>query len=126
MNAIRIITRVLPYVFELSTPAVENALFWTPTTESTGETSSIRDTLGAKLCIAVVKCCFVRGFTLPDYVSDNHGVQYVIWAPGLGVSVAPNSSKEIDTARIETLRLLLVLLSHGMYISPTELLSFGM
>ncbi|TPX43247.1 hypothetical protein SeMB42_g04800 [Synchytrium endobioticum] len=130
LNAIRILTRILPYVFESASPALENSLFWTPppspapTTPSTDDGRSIRDTLGAKLCIAVVKCLFVRGFTLPDYVSDLHGVQYVIWAHGLGVSVAPNSSKEIDTARIETLRLLLVLLSHGMYIAPTELLSF--
>ncbi|TPX35892.1 hypothetical protein SmJEL517_g01803 [Synchytrium microbalum] len=120
INAVRILTRILPYIFEVPQSPIEENLFW----KAEGADGGLKDTLGAKLCTAVVKLLFIRGFTLPDYVSDHNGLQYVIWAPGLGVNVGPNSTREVDCARIETMRLFLVLLSHGMYVVPTELLNF--
>lgn len=73
LNAIRLLTRILPFLFELDQNNVQDPfynMFW------------IVDegvNAGMKLVQNVVKLLFLRGFTLPDIVSDTPGVHYIIW-----------------------------------------------
>jgi hypothetical protein len=60
--------------------------------------------------------------TLPDVVSDNPGVRYIVWDRGVGASVAPPYSAVIVSHRIEILRLLLVFLSGVIYVPTAEAL----
>lgn len=50
-------------------------------------------------------------------------VNHVIWESGVGSSTPIASSREHDMNRIEVLRLLIVLLSKSMYVSPSHVLS---
>ncbi|KAJ3063831.1 hypothetical protein HK102_008374, partial [Quaeritorhiza haematococci] len=129
LNCIRILTRILPYIFETQSDEFEERLFWSSSpvggTESEGAEQQEQqkdDPLGALLVKAVIKLLFSRTFTLPDVVSETPGIHYVIWYQGIGASVAPPSSKELAQARTETLRLLLTLLSRTMYCPPASVL----
>ncbi|KAI8817091.1 high-temperature-induced dauer-formation protein-domain-containing protein [Fimicolochytrium jonesii] len=111
LNCIRILTRLLPYIFEAESD-FEDKLFW-----------SGDDLLAPKLCRAVVQLLFFRGFTLPEGTDPQtgHGVQYIIWEQGVGASVSPATTRTEITHRTETLRLLLTLLSRTIYIPTAKL-----
>ncbi|TPX57219.1 hypothetical protein PhCBS80983_g03995 [Powellomyces hirtus] len=116
LNCIRVLTRLLPYVFELEDGAVEDKLFWSPVE---GE-----EAIGTILSRAVVQLLFFRGFTLPIGTDPltAHGVQYIIWHQGVGASASPPTTKTEIIHRTETLRLLLTLLSRTVYIPTAKVL----
>ena len=72
-----------------------------------------------------LQCLFLAGFTLPPTMATAEGgkVNHVIWESGVGSSTPIGSSRENDMHRIEVLRLLIVLLSRSMYVSPSQVLS---
>jgi hypothetical protein len=68
LNSIRILTRLLPFIFEHSD--LENVLFWT--VDASGQTN------GHLLVTSALELLYFRGFTLPLEASDKQ-VAYIIW-----------------------------------------------
>ncbi|KAI9325311.1 high-temperature-induced dauer-formation protein-domain-containing protein [Zopfochytrium polystomum] len=113
LNCSRILTRIVPYIFETATSEnLAETIFWT---RSSDAADAVDDRLGPKLIRSVVQLLFYKGLTLPDSVSKDPGVRYVIWDKGVGASAAPSAPAAIIANRIEVLRLFLALLSSGMY-----------
>ncbi|KAJ3268938.1 hypothetical protein HDV01_002077 [Terramyces sp. JEL0728] len=110
-NCIRLLTRILPFIFEASNN-LENNMFWSVK----GDTC-----LGTKLSVIVSQLLFLRGFTIPSSKQNTPHVQYIIWQKGIGASTAPPAIKEEIVNRIEVMRLLLTLLSRTMYSTAGEL-----
>ncbi|KAJ3209147.1 cell wall biogenesis protein [Entophlyctis luteolus] len=104
-NCVRILTRVLPFVFEID--GLENSLFW-------GSVDSA-SSLGAKLTLATIELFFVKAYTLPPTSTT------AIWAHGIGCSTYPSQSLASTHARIDMLRLLQTLLSTRMYTPPESI-----
>ncbi|KAF9365288.1 hypothetical protein BGX34_010594 [Mortierella sp. NVP85] len=73
---------------------------------------------GRRLINVLLDLLFTSGFTLPTALETRTRVSYVIWETGVGSSKPIGTSKELDDNRTEILRLLLVLFSRSMYISP--------
>ncbi|KAF9228020.1 hypothetical protein BS17DRAFT_747084 [Gyrodon lividus] len=168
LNAIRVLQRVLPVIFEVEgeSNVFELEVLWKkvemddegedePTTTETpqfvieddddgsenGEgTNSISQppdskpkprpkkiplpSIGEKLFSCVNDLLFCCGFTLPPKIQvDHYKINYVIWEKGVGTTTDPGPSAQYDSNKTEILRLLLVLLSRQIYVSPGSLFS---
>lgn len=120
LNCLRILTRFLPYIFELDSQSEIgqkfHTLFWKH--KDGGECRA------SVLVRNVVELLFYRGFTLPEITSDKPGVHYVIWFKGIGTDQTPPESLAINNNRAEVLRIVLTLLSNQLYVPPHEVLLF--
>ncbi|KAJ6547333.1 high-temperature-induced dauer-formation protein-domain-containing protein [Mycena capillaripes] len=80
--------------------------------------------LGERLFSGIIDLLFCCGFTLPTKIQvDHYKINYVIWEKGIGSTSDPGSNHAYDSNKTEVLRLLLVLLSRQIYISPAALFS---
>ncbi|KAK2460561.1 hypothetical protein APHAL10511_007031 [Amanita phalloides] len=80
--------------------------------------------LAERLVDSVFDLLFCCGFTLPPRMQvDHHKIQYIIWEKGVGSTLDLGTSTTYDFHKIEVLRLLLVLLSKQIYVSPNSLFS---
>ncbi|CCH45744.1 hypothetical protein BN7_5330 [Wickerhamomyces ciferrii] len=80
--------------------------------------------LGENLIHILVDLLFTRGFTLIK--NDVLGVGFKIWEVGIGSNGKySNPTPELDSNRLEVLRLILTLSSQGLYIQPTKIVSTG-
>lgn len=110
LNILRVLIRVLPFVFEDAVTRWQTALFERVVDEATNKT------FGEKLVDLVLNCLFLPGLTLPESVSKRKdGTYAIIWETGVGATNAPASSYEVDTNRTEVIKLLLVLTSQILY-----------
>ncbi|CAG8738664.1 13751_t:CDS:10, partial [Cetraspora pellucida] len=167
LNCIRLLTRVMPFIFESEElDDWENEFFWTPTknikktikSETTSDIqnaskevndgipteNSERDAtqesstqnrnsseshetippLGERLLSALIDLLFLTGFTLPiNLSSESSRIVYVNWETGVGSTIPIGSSKENDSNKTETLRLLLALVSKSMYMPGATFIS---
>ncbi|KAJ7063078.1 high-temperature-induced dauer-formation protein-domain-containing protein [Mycena amicta] len=148
LNCLRILQRVLPVVFEVDAEvnAFEFDLFWRneEVAEDGVETASetpqfvIEDeddsdsakkrkqlpSLGERLFGSLSELMFCCGFTIPTKMKvDHHKINYVIWETGIGSTLDPGPSHTFDSNKTEVLRLLLVLFSRQIYVSPAALFS---
>lgn len=158
LNCIRILTRLLPFIYEKENLAEwERKFFWgsrrkrtrkasitktevifdeaveTNTTEgeqppvapsNPGETDyETVQPLMEELIDTLVDMLFYVRFTLPkSYGAESQTkVPYTIWQSGVGSNTPVPSSKELESNKIETLRLLLSITSQCMFI-PANLL----
>lgn len=130
-NALRILTRLLPYLFEVPDALLENDIFWNGLSHSnsnnsdpsnTTNASILPDTTGAKLVSTVLHLLFCQGYTLPEINGERTNFTLAIWRVGLGASSSPSSTAAFDQNRTEVLRLLLVILSKWMYFPPQQIL----
>ncbi|KAJ3401821.1 AAA ATPase afg3 [Chytriomyces hyalinus] len=106
VNCIRILTRILPFIFELGLgspieDSLETQLFWNP-----------KSHLGLSLTRAISRLLFVKGFTLLPTAFTK------IWEQGIACDEAPGQTTSTTRARIDLLRLLQTLLSAQMYYPP--------
>ncbi|CCA69579.1 hypothetical protein PIIN_03518 [Serendipita indica DSM 11827] len=94
---------------------------------STAEpTTQIQPSLAEQLINTLIDLLFCCGFTLPEKTRmDHHKFQYVIWEKGVGSSLTPSATSReqsyLDSNRTEVLRLLLILLSKQIYLSPSAI-----
>ncbi|KAI6111519.1 high-temperature-induced dauer-formation protein-domain-containing protein [Pisolithus croceorrhizus] len=92
--------------------------------ESKAKTKQTLPSLGEKLFRCIMDLLFCCGFTLPTKIQvDHYKINYVIWEKGVGSTVDPGPNAQYDSNKIEVLRLLLVLFSRQIYISPASLFS---
>ncbi|KAI9026658.1 high-temperature-induced dauer-formation protein-domain-containing protein [Phycomyces nitens] len=151
LNCCRIMTRIMPYIYECSECAEwEDAFFWTPRlVEKKGPENSEDETIKGTFeeqqhqqqqqqePIVDTKpqpqydtlpprgeVLLSSGFTLPiSMTTKDSRVVYAIWEAGIGSSKEIGTYKDNEMNRTEVLRLLTVLLSKSMYISSSQLLS---
>ena len=140
LNCIRVLTRVLPFVYEAEQlESWEEKLFWerrkktakakpradvlfdgsnnddNPTTTEPEPESDDLKPLGEELLDALVDLLFYSELTLPKTAPGKPKVSYAIWQTGVGCHTPVTSTKEYENNRKEILRLLLVLCGKAMY-----------
>ncbi|ORZ05293.1 high-temperature-induced dauer-formation protein-domain-containing protein, partial [Lobosporangium transversale] len=139
LNCIRILARLFPFIFESEDMADwEEHYFWRSADTAMSDTHQMYShhlssssapkqeertgpTYGQLLIKSLVDLLFTSGFTLPTALETRTRVSYVIWETGIGASNPIGTSKELDDNRTEVLRLLLILFSKSMYLSPANI-----
>ena len=137
LNCIRVLTRVLPFVYEdEKLDGWEDKLFWkkrrrwrdwdkaevlfdeTPkeqNEEPKGDRYEELKPLAEELIDTLVDLLFFVGFTVPPTDRSKKKVSYAIWQKGVGCTITMSATKEMESNRIEVLRLLLTLSSKSLY-----------
>ncbi|KAA8647007.1 Hid1 family protein [Aspergillus tanneri] len=148
LNCIRILTRILPFVYEADYLVEwEDKFFWgrrrrktreaqvatevlfdeAQAEEARDETSpraneyEERKPLAEELIDTLLDMLFFTDFTIPKLSTATSKVSYSIWQSGVGCNTSMGSSKELENNRCEVLRLLLTLTGKAMYM-PSSLL----
>lgn len=150
LNCIRVLTRLLPYIYEAEyLEDWEDEFFWStrrrlikkektnhgdmvvdePTAEEDNHTTQEHKPedyedvkpLGEELIDTLVDLLFFNDFTILRTEADKPKVSYSIWQSGVGCNTAVGSSQDIESRRMEILRLLLTLSSKSMY-TPANIL----
>ncbi len=142
LNCIRVLTRILPFLYEADhLEAWEERFFWaprkrrlpkenSPRTEVLFDESHPDETpegntteqfqhvkpLGEELIDTLIDLLFFTDFTLPHSDRSRNKVTYAIWQSGVGCNAPMSSSRELESNRTETLRLLLTLASKSLYL----------
>ncbi|CAG8920306.1 unnamed protein product [Penicillium salamii] len=148
LNCIRILTRLLPYVYEAEhLEGWEENFFWArrrrlarraqisgevlfdeaqPEDEEEG-TSPRPDNyedvkpLAEELIDTLIDLLFFTDFTIPRLPTAKGKVSYSIWQSGVGCNTAMGSSKAYESNRCEILRLMLTLTGKAMYLPSNTL-----
>jgi hypothetical protein len=147
LNCVRVLTRVLPYVYEVDQlNDWEDTFFWsarrrrtrraqlanevlfdeaqgdqTPHDGPDDEQYEDAKPLGEELIDNLLDLLFFTNFTIPELPQAKSKVTYAIWQSGVGCKTSLASNKELESNRCEVLRLLLTLTSKSMYMPPTLL-----
>ena len=145
LNCIRILTRVLPFIYESDNlGAWEEKFFWgarrkrskkskNAKTEvlfdgaASAETPEVDEEfeeakpLAEELLDTLMDLLFFSEFTLPRALSEKPKVNYAIWQTGVGCHTPISSTKEYENNRTEILRLLLVMSGRAMYMTQNIL-----
>ncbi|KAI9686753.1 MAG: hypothetical protein M1822_002812 [Bathelium mastoideum] len=146
LNCIRVLTRLFPYIYEVDNlEEWEERFFWGARRKRTrrgqirktevlfdeSNEDQIKDSpepefeeakpLAEELIDTLVDLLFFAEFTLPKGSSKNK-VTYAIWQSGVGCNNPIGTSTQLENNRMEILRLLLVMTSKSMYMSPSEIL----
>jgi hypothetical protein len=147
LNGLRILTRLLPYIYEAEHLADwEEHFFWQPrkpvsyTDPKTDESihrdgldeekiipEDQKDTqlgppLGEQLIDILINYLFFPGFTLPARRDEDGQPElrpvFTVWQSGIGANKGASMTKENERHAVEVLRLLLTLSSLAMYYAP--------
>ncbi|PYH80206.1 high-temperature-induced dauer-formation protein [Aspergillus uvarum CBS 121591] len=147
LNCIRILTRLLPYIYEAEhLEEWEEKFFWARRKKKTREAqvapevlfdeaqAEERDSaspraaeledakpLAEELIDTLLDLLFYTNFTIPKLSSAKTKVSWSIWQSGVGCNTSMGSTKELESNRCEVLRLLLTLTGKAMYM-PSNLL----
>ncbi|EYE98481.1 Hid1 family protein [Aspergillus ruber CBS 135680] len=148
LNCIRILTRVLPFVYEAEhLEDWEEKFFWSRRKKKTRQaqissevlfdeaqaeeqrdqasprTDDYEDVkpLAEEIIDTVLDLLFYTDFTIPQISTTTSKVSHSIWQSGVGCNTSMGSNKEMENNRCEILRLLLTLTSKAMYISSSVL-----
>uniref|UniRef100_A0AAQ5ZG88 HID1 domain containing b n=1 Tax=Amphiprion ocellaris TaxID=80972 RepID=A0AAQ5ZG88_AMPOC len=129
LNCTRILTRILPYIFE---DQDWRGFFWS-TVPGAGHTDELDDDDGARplaesLLLAVADLLFCPDFTVhshkrgPDSIENMQSIDSCeyIWESGVGFAQSPPLNYIHDLNRTELLRLLLTCFSEAMYLPPSS------
>ncbi|RPB12432.1 hypothetical protein P167DRAFT_587994 [Morchella conica CCBAS932] len=150
LNCIRILTRVLPFIYERDDlEEWQESFFWsprrkrsrdsptvrtevlfdernredetTPQSPAAGEEFESAPPLMEELIDTLIDLLFLSGFTLPQSFSTKAKVSYAIWQSGVGCNTPVGTTKEFESNKIETLRLLLAVVSKAVFM-PANIL----
>nr|XP_018904665.1 PREDICTED: protein HID1 [Bemisia tabaci] len=127
LNCARLLTRVLPYIFE---DPDWKGFFWSslPGKGESGEEQSMP--LAQSLLNAVCDLLFCPDFTVaankksgPDRAEDLQAIDSCeyIWEKGVGFAQSPPRTPSFETARTELLKLVLTCFSETMYHPPADI-----
>ncbi|KAI4112861.1 MAG: hypothetical protein LQ345_006056 [Seirophora villosa] len=150
LNCIRIITRILPFLYEADhLESWEDKFFWqrrkrlqedgtggktevlfegstSEGFEEKEEAAEVRveylKPLGEELIDTLIDLLFYSRFTIVSKERSKKKVTYAIWHKGVGCNAPMQSSKEMENNRSEVLRLLLTLCSKSLYM-PAHIVS---
>ena len=148
LNCIRVLTRVLPFIYEAEHLAGwEERFFWGVRRRKTRQVQGAGEVLfdeahtddaalplrkddqdfeevqplAEEVIDALTDLLFFTGFTIPKLPNATSKVTYAIWQSGVGCKASMGTSKELESNRCEVLRLLLTLTSKSMYMSSSLL-----
>ncbi|KAL3458554.1 high-temperature-induced dauer-formation protein-domain-containing protein [Aspergillus heterothallicus] len=148
LNCIRILTRLLPYVYEAEhLDEWEERFFWAARKRKTREAQVATDVLfdeaqadegqeppntrakgyedvkplAEELIDTLMDLLFFSDFTIPKLPSAKSKISYSIWQSGVGCNTSMSSSREFENNRCEILRLLLTITGRAMYMSSSLL-----
>lgn len=139
LNCVRILTRVLPYVYEsddsrrweeTAFSRVQDAAFYESYTRGASAYMKSDQSLIEQLIDTSLDLLFYTGFTLPWPDANSHDrkqaqASYGLWQSGIACDTTVVSSKELESRRTEIMRLLLALESKPIYVSPGEYIDYG-
>ena len=150
LNCIRILTRVLPYLYEADhLQSWEDKFFWGARRKRTRRSTIANEVLfdesqeeerdvkppldefedakplAEELIDTLVDLLFFSDLTVPRQPHGKPKVTYAIWQSGVGCNAAVATTKEYESNRCEILRLLLTMASQSMYMSPNVLPTKG-
>lgn len=149
VNCIRILTRVMPFLFEADhLRAWYDRFFWQtrkpyPLWQPSEQTlrrfdglhmsktysqadmhKDLGQPLGEILMNVVVKYLFFKGFTVPMVYDkdghEDHSEELKVWQTGIGCSISPNCTQENFRNQYETVRFLLTLTSSTIFFRPEQ------
>lgn len=129
LNCIRILTRVLPYVYEaVDYKSWEKTTFWQPLDIETCKQYESTDLLGPSGCLGrqlistLTDLLFYSGFTLPwpdaAQPSDEVRPSYGLWQSGIACDTTVATNHEYESRRTEIMQLLLTMQSRCIYQTP--------
>jgi len=124
LNALRLLTRVLPLVFESDHKEMSESLFWSSESSSTTDSEANNEAkpfLGATLVDTLIQLLFFPGFTLPVETKEN--IQQTLWTGGVvypEFTVAGPTNYTLASNRIEVLRCLIACFSHSLFVPPKD------
>ena len=143
LNCIRILTRILPFVYEAEhLEEWEDKFFWARRKKKSRRAQIASEVLfdegqddehqkkpddgyddtkplGEELIDTLLDLLFYTNFTIPRIPRAKSKVTYAIWQSGVGCNTTMGSNKEMEGNRCEILRLLLTLTSKSMYMHPS-------
>ncbi len=125
LNSVRLLTRILPYIFE---DPDWRGFFWSTLPGQSSDEESLP--LAQSLLNAVADLLFCPDFTVapnskkpgPESHEDPHSIDSCeyIWEAGVGFANSPPQSALLDQNRTELLKLLLTCFSETMYLPPVS------
>lgn len=145
LNCIRVLTRVLPYLYESDAlQDWEDRFFWGIRRKRTRQSAIASEVLfdedqeevdkprttdefeeakplAEELIDTLVDLLFFSDFTVAKHQHGKPKVTYAIWQSGVGCNQTVSSTKEFESNRIEVLRLLLTIAGKSMYTSAAVL-----
>ncbi|KAF7587286.1 hypothetical protein BBP40_007479 [Aspergillus hancockii] len=144
LNCIRILTRILPFVYEAEhLEEWEEKFFWGRRKKKTRKAQVATEVLfdeaqgeerraspqpndyeevkplAEELIDTLLDLLFYTDFTIPQLPTAKNKISYSIWQSGVGCNTSMGSSKELENNRCEILRLLLTLTGKAIYM-PSE------
>ncbi|KAI1108106.1 high-temperature-induced dauer-formation protein-domain-containing protein [Nemania sp. NC0429] len=150
LNCIRILTRILPYLYEADgLHDWENQFFWGTRRKRTRRSTIANEVLfdesqedrqdakppadefedakplAEELIDTLIDLLFFSDLTVSRPALNNQRVTYAIWQSGVGCNAVVPTTKEYESNRCEILRLILTLASQSMYMSPNLLPTKG-
>lgn len=150
LNCIRVLTRVLPYIYEAEQLADwEEKFFWTPRSRKSRHDRSQNEVLfdeshhddapqphttdeyenaqplAEELLDTLIDLLFCSNFTIPRIPGVRGQITYAIWQSGVGCKQSIGTNKDIESNRCEVLRLLLTIMGKSMYMPAPTLTSKG-
>lgn len=145
LNCIRVLTRVLPYLYEADNlHGWEDRFFWGIRRKRTRQAAIASEVLfddsddeagkprpsdefedvrplAEELIDTLIDLLFFSDFTVSKQPHGKPKVTYAIWQSGVGCNQTVATTKEFESNRIEVLRLLLTITGQSMYTSPAVL-----
>lgn len=150
LNCIRVLTRILPYLYEADgLQDWEDQFFWGTRRKRTRRSAIANEVLfdeaqedkqdakppadefedakplAEELIDTLIDLLFFSDLTVPRQAPSKPRVTYAIWQSGVGCNTAVPTTKEYESNRCEILRLILTLASQSMYMSPNLLPTKG-
>ncbi|KAI1175509.1 high-temperature-induced dauer-formation protein-domain-containing protein [Nemania sp. FL0916] len=150
LNCIRVLTRILPYLYEADHLQVwEDKFFWgtrrkrtrrstlanevlfdeaqedKQDTKPQGDDFEDAKPLAEELIDVLIDLLSFSDLTVPRQPHGKPKVTYAIWQSGVGCNTAVPTTREYESNRCEILRLILTLASQSMYMSPNLLPTKG-
>lgn len=150
LNCIRVLTRILPYLYEADgLHDWENQFFWGTRRKRTRPSAIANEVLfdeaqedkqdakppadefedakplAEELIDTLIDLLFFADLTVPRQALGKPRVTYAIWQSGVGCNTAVPTTREYESNRCEILRLILTLASQSMYMSPNLLPTKG-
>ncbi len=146
LNCIRILTRLLPFLYEADhLEQWEDKFFWRQRASKSkgrrnGKLEVLFDSrqeqeervagseddhdsdrpLGEELIDTLIDMLFYAGFTVPKSFDGKTKITYAIWQSGVGCHTSLPTTKEFESNRCELLRLLVTIASKSMYLPASR------
>ncbi|KAG5974043.1 hypothetical protein E4U56_005028 [Claviceps arundinis] len=150
LNCIRVLTRLLPYLYEKeSLAAWEQRFFWGARRKRTRRAVIANEVLfdeaeadrqerkanineyeeakplAEELIDTLIDLLFFSNLTITSQPQGHDKVTFAIWQSGVGCNTAVATTKEFESNRAEILRLLMALAGQSMYSTPGVLTQTG-